>query len=53
MTSELGDPTPVRGGRRRRLYGLTQDGARVLKASYETIQGLADGRLEELTRLAE
>lgn len=26
VTSGLGDPTPVRGGRRKRLYGLTPEG---------------------------
>jgi DNA-binding PadR family transcriptional regulator len=26
VTSELGDPTPVRGGRRKRHYDLTPDG---------------------------
>lgn len=53
VTSELGDPTPVRGGRRRRHYGLTKDGARALKASHDTLTGLADGRLTELAQLAE
>ena len=30
VESWLGDPTPVRGGRRRRMYRLTPDGAKSL-----------------------
>jgi len=48
VTSRLGDPTPIRGGRRKRLYTLTPAGALALKASHEQLQSIAAGRLERL-----
>ncbi len=53
VTSRLGDPTPVRGGRRKRLYTLAPAGALALKASYEQLQRIAAGRLERLEELAQ
>ncbi len=53
VSSRLGDPTPVRGGRRKRLYALTPAGARALKSSYDQIQRLATGRVQRLNELAE
>ena len=52
VTSRLGDPTPVRGGRRKRFYALTPAGARALKASYELLATMARGRLGRLDELA-
>lgn len=52
VRSWLGDPTPERGGRRKRFYELTPAGARALKASYERLQRMAAGALHELDELA-
>ena len=51
VESELGDPTPVRGGRRKRQYTLTPEGLehvrdarRVRESMWEKVpQGLRDG----------
>jgi DNA-binding PadR family transcriptional regulator len=48
VKSRLGDPTPIRGGRRKRLYKLTPAGALALKASHEQLQSIAAGRVERL-----
>jgi DNA-binding PadR family transcriptional regulator len=48
VTSRLGEPTPIRGGRRKRLYTLTPAGALALKASHEQLQSIAAGRVERL-----
>ena len=53
VTSHLGEPSPVRGGRRKRFYTLTPAGAVALKASYEQLQRIAAGRLEQLDELAQ
>ncbi len=52
VESELGDPTPVRGGRRKRFYRITTAGAKALKESYQRLTRMAAGRLPELERLA-
>lgn len=33
VSSRLGDPTPVRGGRAKRIYAVTADGLQALKSS--------------------
>ena len=53
VTSRLGDPTPVRGGRRKRFYTLTPAGALALKESYGRLQRVATGRLERLEELVQ
>ncbi len=53
VISQLGDPTPVRGGRRKRFYRMTPEGAQALKASYEQLQCIAAGRIERLEELAQ
>ncbi len=52
VSSRLGDPTPIRGGRRKRFYSLTPAGARALKTSYELLATMARGRLGRLDELA-
>ena len=52
VESRLGDPTPVRGGRRKRFYRITQGGARTLQESYLCLTRMAAGRISELGRLA-
>jgi PadR family transcriptional regulator PadR len=52
VSSEVGDPTPVRGGRAKRFYTLRPPGAEVLRRSHELLEGLWDGLdldAEELT----
>ncbi len=52
VESQLGDPTPVRGGRRKRHYRITAAGARALRDTYQRLTRMATGRLPELERLA-
>jgi DNA-binding PadR family transcriptional regulator len=50
VRSVLGDPTPERGGKRRRLYTLTAAGLGALRRSRATLSAMADGldaRLEQ------
>jgi DNA-binding PadR family transcriptional regulator len=53
VSARMGEPTAVRGGRRRRYYAVTPIGARVLSASYETLRRMAHGTGELLAALAE
>ena len=48
----IGDSTPERGGRRRKVYRLTPEGAAELQRWYLGIQGMADGHLDRLNALA-
>src|ERR671937_695187 len=43
VTSRLGDPTPERGGKRKRLYTLQPAGERVLARVYESLRLMASG----------
>jgi DNA-binding PadR family transcriptional regulator len=47
VRSRLGEPTPQRGGKRKRHFEVRPAGLRALKASYRSIRGLARG-LEHL-----
>ena len=53
VESFLGDPTPERGGKRKRFYRITKQGFRALKDVRETEKsmwkGLSERALEELT----
>lgn len=49
----IGDSTPERGGRRRKVYRLLPEGARALRAWYDGIQELADGVTARMDTLAE
>lgn len=53
VTSEVGEPTPERGGRRRKYYRLRPEGARALQESVEVIRSMADGLLPKLDALME
>jgi DNA-binding PadR family transcriptional regulator len=53
VTSWIGDSTPERGGRRRKVYRLLPEGARELRASYESLRKMASGVLQHLDELAE
>lgn len=52
VSSELGETTPARGGRRRKLYRLEPAGAVALQNAYEALRELARGTLSELSDLA-
>ena len=43
LRSRLGDPTPQRGGKRKRQYELTTSGVRALRAAHQAWQRLAEG----------
>ena len=43
LGSEVGDPTPVRGGRAKRFYTLESPGAEALTRSREVLESLWDG----------
>ena len=43
VTSRLGEPTPARGGKRKRLYTLLPAGERALARVYEALRLMAGG----------
>jgi PadR family transcriptional regulator PadR len=43
LTSRLGESTPARGGKRKRLYTIESAGARALTRSYEALRKMASG----------
>jgi DNA-binding PadR family transcriptional regulator len=47
VRSRVGDPTPQRGGKRKKHYEITPAGTRVLRDSYELMQRMTKG-LESL-----
>ena len=48
----IGDSSPVRGGRRRKVYRILPEGARALQEWYGSVQALADGTIDRLRALA-
>ncbi|MCI0436495.1 MAG: PadR family transcriptional regulator [Gemmatimonadetes bacterium] len=53
VSSEVGEPTPERGGRRKRLYHLEAAGAEALSETVRTFQSMSRGLLPGLhARLA-
>jgi PadR family transcriptional regulator PadR len=51
VRSYLGDPTPERGGRRRRHYLLDTPGEQALGRSFRTIRALTEGLEPQLAAL--
>jgi PadR family transcriptional regulator, regulatory protein PadR len=49
--SWIGDPTPQRGGRRRKHFELTPLGTRALKAAYDAFSGMIAGLERRLKTL--
>ena len=43
LESWTGDPTPQRGGRRRKFYGLRPAGTAALRQAYHAFQAMAEG----------
>jgi DNA-binding PadR family transcriptional regulator len=53
VESWVGESTPARGGRRRKVYRILPQGARELREWYHGIRSLASGALPLLDRLAQ
>ena len=43
LKSRMGEPTPQRGGRRKRYFALTPAGERALQASWQRLKRAAEG----------
>jgi PadR family transcriptional regulator PadR len=52
VRSWIGDSTPERGGRRRKVYRMLPEGARELREWYRGIRQIASGSLARLDELA-
>ncbi len=52
VTSRIGEPTPERGGRRRKHYEVTPEGAEALRSSVEVLRVMSEGLMGELDALA-
>ena len=48
VRSRVGDPTPERGGRRRKYYRLEPEGARELHRSVDVLRSMSEGLLPRL-----
>ncbi len=51
VQSRMGEPTPERGGRRRKHFELLPAGARALKAAYDAFAGMTAGGERRLKTL--
>jgi DNA-binding PadR family transcriptional regulator len=51
VRSRVGDPSPTRGGRRRKHFALLPPGRRALAQAYRTYRGMVDGLEEEFDAL--
>ena len=52
VKSRIGEPTPQRGGKRKRHYEVAALGLKALQASYRSIRNMADGIEHLLGELA-
>ena len=52
VVSEVGDPTPERGGRRRKYYRLEPEGAVELRRSVDALRAMSAGLLTRLEEMA-
>jgi DNA-binding PadR family transcriptional regulator len=53
VSSRVGEPTPERGGRRRKYYDIEPEGALELSRSMDVLRAMSDGlipKLESMTR---
>jgi PadR family transcriptional regulator len=48
LRSRTGEPTPQRGGRRRKFYALTAGGVAALRQAYRAFTAMADGLERQL-----
>jgi DNA-binding PadR family transcriptional regulator len=52
VRSRIGDPTPQRGGKRKRHYEMSPLGVKALQAAYRSLRNMADGIEHLLGELA-
>lgn len=52
VTAEVGEPTPQRGGRRRKYYRLEPAGAVELSRSVDVLRSMSEGLLPKLEAMA-
>ena len=52
VSSVIGEPTPQRGGKRKKYYRLEKTGAKALVRSYESLSKMARGVAPKLARAA-
>jgi PadR family transcriptional regulator PadR len=52
VKSHIGDPTPQRGGKRKRHYEMSALGLKALQVSYRSLRSMADGIEHLLGELA-
>jgi DNA-binding PadR family transcriptional regulator len=48
VSSRIGDPTPQRGGRRRKFYTLRPAGLHALRHAYQAVTSMAEGLERQL-----
>ena len=53
VTSRLSEETPERGGRRKKMYRITPDGAAALRASWDALHAMAEDVIPELRAATE
>ena len=51
VSSRVGEPTPERGGRRKKFFALTAAGSEALAQSYRTFKGMVAGLERQLGKL--
>lgn len=52
VTSRVGEPTPERGGRRRKYYRIQPEGAQALRQSVDVMRSMSEGLLPRLAELS-
>ena len=52
VSSVIGEPTPQRGGKRKKYYRMERAGAKALARSYESLQEMARGLIPKLVQSA-
>ena len=53
VSSWVGEPTPVRGGRRKKYYRLEPAGVATLHRTWKNVTGMAEGAVPQLVDLAD
>jgi len=51
VSSCFGEPSPERGGKRKKFYRLEEPGAELLDRSYEDVRSMASGQLSKLKEM--
>jgi DNA-binding PadR family transcriptional regulator len=53
VSSAFGEPSPERGGKRKKFYRLEQQGAQLLERSWAAVESMAEGQISRLRRMLE